>query len=83
MRRECLDYMIPLTKSHLRRILKDWTTYYNQSRPHMALGPGIPHPQDDSPLLVSTGRHRISEKLQVIANSVLGGLHHNYEFVPR
>jgi len=25
MRRECLDHMIPLTESHLRRILKSWS----------------------------------------------------------
>ncbi len=41
MRRECLDYMIPLTESHLRRIPKLWAAYYNQSRPHTALGPGF------------------------------------------
>jgi len=26
--------------------------------------------------------HRISEKVRVIANAVLGGLHHNYELAP-
>ena len=45
----------------------------------MALGPGIPNPQANSPVSLSSERHRISEKLRVIANSVLGGLHHNYE----
>jgi len=39
-----LDYMIPLNESHLMRILKAWAAYYNQSRPHMTLGPGIPEP---------------------------------------
>jgi len=82
MRRECLDYTIPLNESHQRRILKVWAAYYNQSRPHMALGPNIPDPQNNNPVSLSTERHRISEKLRVIANSVLGGLHHNYELVP-
>jgi len=72
MRRECLDYMIPINESHLRRILKDWTTYYNQSRPHMALGPNIPDLQNNNPVSLSTDRHRISGKLCVIANTVLG-----------
>jgi putative transposase len=31
-RRECLDWLIPLSESHLRFILKSW--------PHMSLGPG-------------------------------------------
>lgn len=82
MRRECLDYMIPINESHLRRILKDWATYYNQSRPHMALGLGIPDPKSNSPVSLTTERHRISEKLRVIANAVLGGLHHNYKLAP-
>lgn len=82
MRWECLDCMIPINESHLRHILKAWGAYYNQSRPHTALGPGIPDPQGNCPAPQSTERHRISEKLQVIANSVLGGLHHNYKLLP-
>jgi len=82
MRRECLDYMIPINESHLRHILKAWAAYYNQSRPHMALGPGVPESPDTIPKPTSVGRHRISEKLGVIANAVLGGLHHNYELAP-
>jgi putative transposase len=45
IRRECLDWLIPLSVSHLRRILKSWIRHYNGGRPHMSLGPGIP----DSP----------------------------------
>jgi len=55
---------------------------HNQSRPHMALGPNIPDPQSNSPVSLSSERHRISEKLRVIANAVLGGLHHEYELAP-
>jgi hypothetical protein len=40
IRRECLDFLIPLNESHLRRILKQWVAHYNQSRPHSSLGPG-------------------------------------------
>jgi transposase InsO family protein len=38
LRRECLDYMIPLTERHLRRILTEWVRNYNGGRPHMGLG---------------------------------------------
>jgi transposase InsO family protein len=44
MRRECLDWLIPMSESHLRALLKIWVSHYNRSRPHMALGPGVPDP---------------------------------------
>ena len=42
IRRECLDWMIPLSEAHLRRILAEWVTHYNRGRPHSAFGPGVP-----------------------------------------
>jgi transposase InsO family protein len=44
LRRECVDFMIPLTENHLRRLLTAWMQHYNAGRPHMSLGPGIPQP---------------------------------------
>jgi putative transposase len=44
IRRECLDYLIPLNERHLCRILKEFVPYYNRGRPHSSLGPGIPEP---------------------------------------
>ena len=41
MRRECLDYVIPLSERRLRRTIKIWVTHYNLSRPHSAIGPDI------------------------------------------
>jgi putative transposase len=38
IRRECLDWMIPMSESHLRLILREWATHYNTGRPHSALG---------------------------------------------
>jgi putative transposase len=38
IRRECLDWLIPLSGSHLRSILSSWVPHYNTGRPHMALG---------------------------------------------
>ncbi|TDI34194.1 MAG: hypothetical protein E2P02_31050 [Acidobacteria bacterium] len=34
-RRECLDFLIPLSETHLRRLLCEWRGY-NQARPHSA-----------------------------------------------
>ena len=42
IRRECLDFMIPLGERHLRRLLSEWVRHYNSGRPHCSLGPGIP-----------------------------------------
>lgn len=39
-RRECLDFLIPLTQLHLLRLLKAWATYYNTVRPYLSLGLG-------------------------------------------
>jgi putative transposase len=76
MRRECLDYMIPLNDRHLRRILREWVAHYNRGRPHSRLGPGIPdHRSAPSP---RAHRHRFEESERVISTSVLGGLHHEY-----
>ena len=51
IRRECLDCPIPMSEAHLRVILKEWRAHYNGSRPHMALGPGVPDPPPKSAAL--------------------------------
>jgi len=51
LRRECLDFMIPLTESHLRAVLKRWVAHYSQGRPHASLGPGIPDPTIAPPVM--------------------------------
>jgi len=33
IRRECVDFMIPLHERHLRRILAEWVAHYNRGRP--------------------------------------------------
>ena len=76
MRRECLDFLIPFNERHLRLVLKVWIAHFNQSRPHMSLGPGIPdslHPPPET-----THRHLIPTSHAVRRAAVLGGLHHEY-----
>jgi putative transposase len=77
MRRECLDWLIPIHERHLREILRDWVTHYNRGRPYAGLGPGIPDPLIKPDPLVLTG-HRLPEHDRVVATPILGGLHHEY-----
>ncbi len=83
LRRECLDWLIPLGESHLRRILREWIAYYNQARPHSALGPGLPDPPPGLPLAPQAHRHRLPPGSRVVATPVLGGLHHDYRLHQR
>jgi putative transposase len=84
IRRECLDWLIPLSESHLRSILKSWIRHYNSGRPHMALGPVVPDPPATMKVKPrSRSRHRLREDVAVRANSVLGGLHHEYFLAPK
>src|SRR5215831_12261438 len=77
LRRECLDWMIPGTESHLRAILKSWVTHYNRGRPHSALGPGVPDPPSYRVVIQKTqSRHQLAADAVVLARSLLGGLHH-------
>ncbi len=79
IRRECLDWLIPLTESHLRSILKLWIAHHNTGRPHMALGPGVPDPpRGMQHNAAPKSRHRLREDMVVRAHSILGGLHHEY-----
>jgi putative transposase len=83
IRRECLDFLIPLSESHLRVMLKEWVRHYNEGRPHMSLGPGLPadHPNNRDrglPRWGTMSRHRLPEPCEIREKPVLGGLHHEY-----
>ena len=77
IRRECLDWMIPLNEEHLRRVLRQWVVHYNGGRPHASLGPGIPDRPSNDLLPLSCG-HRIRDGHRVLAHQILGGLHNEY-----
>src|SRR5467141_2211460 len=66
IRRECLDHLIVLNEEHLRRILAKFSTYYNEWRPHVSLGKDAPN------------RRPIERFGDIVAHSILGGLHHRY-----
>jgi len=58
-----------LGEAHLRRILRAYVRYYNESRPHFSLERNAPVPRDIEPPV--RGR--------VIAIRQVGGLHHLYK----
>jgi transposase InsO family protein len=79
IRRECLDWMIPLSEAHLQAMLAEWVIHYNTGRPHSALGPGVPDPPQAAAISPkSKSRHLLAAGALVRVKSVLSGLHHEY-----
>jgi putative transposase len=68
IRRECLDRVIVLDQSHLRRILTSYFSYYHESRTHLSLKRNSPIPREIEPPGAAT----------VISVPQVGGLHHRY-----
>src|SRR5664279_1978605 len=66
IRRECLDHVIVLGETHLRRILKLYADYYNSVRTHRSL-------HKDAPI-----SRPIHQTGNIRSNPILGGLHHHY-----
>ena len=71
IRRECLDHVLVLNERHLRRLLRAYLAYYNNSRPHQSLENNSPVPREVQP--PSRGPIR--------AVPEVGGLHHRYQRV--
>ncbi len=69
IRRECLDHVVVLSESHLRRILVRYLAYYHRARTHLSLDKDAPDPRP----IASPVFGRIVEIPEV------GGLHHRYE----
>ena len=78
LRRECLDFLIPLAEDHLHRILHAWARHYNIGHPYMSLGPGILQPLMSLLASLQADRHRIPEHQRAGAHPILGGLHYEY-----
>jgi transposase InsO family protein len=66
IRRECLDHIVVLGETHLRRILRSYACYYNKIRTHRSLNKDAP---------VSRPVQRIGS---IKSQAILGGLHHHY-----
>jgi transposase InsO family protein len=82
IRRECLDWLIPISEAHLKQSLKTWIAHYNGGRPHMALGPGIPDPPPSLERPLPKLRHRLGDLGSIHSTAILGGLHHEYSLAP-
>jgi len=66
IRRECTDHIIVVGEGHLRRVLRSFAHYYNESRTHRSLN-------KDAPI------HRLTERVgTIVSRPILGGLHHRY-----
>jgi putative transposase len=69
-RREILDHVIALNEQHLRRLIRDYVTYYHQDRIHDSLEKDTPNRRPIEPKAGATA--------SVISIPQLGGLHHRY-----
>ena len=72
VRRECLDHFLIFHEKQLYRLLRAYVVYFNHARPHQGMRQQIPVPS-----MPSAPEQDASDK--VIAVSVLGGLHHDYQ----
>ncbi|SRR6266508_1611424 len=66
IRRECVDHIVVLGEAHLRRILQEYTRYYNMARTHRSLNKDAP---------VSRPVQQIG---RVVSHALVRGLHHQY-----
>ena len=67
VREECLNHILVLNENHLRRVLKEYTQYYNHARPHQGLGQHFP----------ISGPMRNNEGI-IRRRDILGGVIHDY-----
>ncbi len=65
-RHECTDHVIVFNEDRLRRILSNYASYYNEVRTHLSLGKDAPCTRP------------IERFGDIIAQPILGGLHHRY-----
>jgi len=70
LRRECVDHILIHDDKNLRRVVMEYTAYFNQERPHQGIAQRIPD-QYDLPRSKPT-------RGQVTSKAILGGLHHSY-----
>jgi len=68
-RRECFDHVIALNEAHVRRIARDYISYYHEDRTHLGL-------DKDTPLGRPVESKPDAARLESLPR--VGGLHHRY-----
>jgi putative transposase len=68
LRRECLDHVVVLNDTHLRRVLHAYLAYYHGARTHLSLDKDAPEPRAVERL----------EQGRIVETPLVGGLHHRY-----
>ena len=68
VREECLDKLIIINRSHLRRVMIEYVSYYNTARPHQGLAQDIP----------VNSAMSVCDSGPVVCHDVLGGIIHDY-----
>ncbi len=71
-RRELLDHVIALNESHLRRLIRDYISYYHADRTHDSL-------EKDCPEIRSIF-YRPDDSSEICSIPPAGGLHHRYSW---
>jgi putative transposase len=68
---DLLDHVIVLNQRHLKRLMKEYVSYYHEDRTHLALAKETP-----------TGRQAVKNPIdsrKIVSMSRLGALHHRYD----
>jgi putative transposase len=72
VRREILDHVIALNEPHLRRLIRDYVSYYHEDRVHDSLEKDTPNSRPVE--------KRPAANAIVVSGARLGGLHHRYSW---
>jgi hypothetical protein len=71
-RRELLDHVIVLNDSHLRRLIRDYISYYHADRIHDSL-------EKDTPTIRPVS-FKPGQNARLVSSPRIGGLHHRYDW---
>jgi Integrase core domain len=66
IRRECVDHVVVLGETHLRRMLREYARYYNTVGTHRSL-------DQDAPI-----SRPVQQIGRIVSHALVGGLHHQY-----
>jgi putative transposase len=71
-RRDLLDHVLIFNKAHLRRLVKNYVSYYRTDRTQDGL-------EKDTPLTRPVAP-KLAESAQLVSFPRMGGLHHRYDW---